>query len=100
MVFMTMKEDLHQKRAHEMEVVLLEIGQCTKDYYDNRCEPQNRRPAVEEYCLQVEKCMLQDPMKVIQSSKMTAALLAEIINEFIEPLGIKAIIIFFVFIFR
>jgi len=97
MAFITIKEDLHKKRAHEMEVILLEIGQCTKDYVDNRCEPEKRLPAVEEYCLQTEKCMSQDPMKVIQSSKMTAALVAEIINEFIDPLGFKAIGVFFVF---
>jgi len=97
MAFMTIKEDLHKKRAHEMGTILLEINQCTKDFHENRCEPETRLPAVEEYCLQVEKCMLQDPMKVVQSSKMTAALIAEIINEFIDPLGFKAIGVFFLF---
>jgi len=94
-VFRTIQEDLTKKRAQEMEAVLREINQCRQDYYENLCEPETRTYATMDYCLEKERCMMQDPMREVQATKLTAALIAEILNEFVEPLGLKTIIIFF-----
>lgn len=96
---MTIKEDLGKKRAHEMEAVMIHQTQCAKDYYDNKCEPETRRPALEEHCLDLEKCMNQDPMKVVQDSKMTVVLIAGILNEFVKPLELKTMAFFFILLF-
>ena len=96
---MTIKDDIQKKRAQEMEAILIEINQCTKDYVDNRCEPETRLPPIEDYCMEKEKCMMQDPVKVVQASKMTALILAEILNEFVGALEVKTIIFFFIALF-
>jgi len=43
--------------------------------------------------------MNQDPMMSVKTTKMTAALAADILNEFVDPLELKTIIFFFTLLF-
>ena len=66
-----------------------EISKCRIDYFENRCLPSERVRALEEYCDDKERCMNQDPNNINKNTKIFAKLLAEIINDFFEPLSYK-----------
>eukprot|EP01016_Furgasonia_blochmanni_P034667 TRINITY_DN3768_c0_g2_i7.p1 TRINITY_DN3768_c0_g2~~TRINITY_DN3768_c0_g2_i7.p1 ORF type:complete len:134 (+),score=13.86 TRINITY_DN3768_c0_g2_i7:287-688(+) len=72
---------------------MIEISKCENDYKENRCEPGNRVPAIESYCVELEKCMNKNPHHAQGSSRITSALLADILNGFVENLSIKTIIV-------
>ena len=96
---MALRDDFMKKREQENNIVLVEIQQCLRDYTENGCDPKTRRPALESYCVMKEKCFSQDPTMVVKASKMTASLLAETLNEFVEPLGLKTMVFFFCLFF-
>lgn len=95
----TIRDDFMKKKDQEKGILMLEIQQCMRDYEENRCDPKTRVPQLEGYCLSKEKCMAQDPAMVVKVSKMTAALVAEILNEFVDPLGIKTMAFIFILLF-
>lgn len=69
----------------------MEISKCSQDYIENRCHPSDRVRALEDFCIEKEKCMNRDPLAVNKNTKIMVKLLAEIINDFFEPLTFKAI---------
>lgn len=71
--------------------IMSEIGQCSKQYIENRCSPELRVPAMEKACLAWEACMKRDP-SVVGRAKLSAETFAEIINGFIEPISYKTMI--------
>jgi len=93
------RDDVNKKRDNELNLAMLKLEQCAKDYKLHGCDAEHRLPALEGYCLEKERCLNQDPAKDMHASKMTAAIVAQALNEFIEPLGFKTIgvICFFLF---
>eukprot|EP00347_Sterkiella_histriomuscorum_P001393 403372207 len=83
------KQDLSFKMQTENDLLMQEIAQCQSDYYDNKCEPGHRVRALEDFCREKETCMLRDPQLVNKNTKIMVKLLAEIINDFFEPLSYK-----------
>jgi hypothetical protein len=92
---LTLREDIMRKKAYEMEVIMSQINQCTKEYFDNKCEPATRVPPIHDFCIEKEKCMLQDPNMAVRGTKLTSALIGEALNEFINPLSWKTILVLF-----
>ena len=86
--FWTIKRDVDIKVEGEMSATLAEIAQCSRQYLENRCQPETRVPAMEKACLAWEACMARDP-KVIGRAKVSAITFAEIINSFVEPISFK-----------
>lgn len=84
-------QDLSMKMQAENDMLVLEISRCREDYYENKCNPHERVRALEQFCSEREKCMKQDPAVINKNSKIMAKLLAEIINDFFEPLSYKTI---------
>ena len=78
------------------DVILAEMAACAKDYVDNQCAGGKRLPAMEAVCENWERCMNRDPAKVGRA-KLSAHTMAEIINNFIDPISWKAIVGFFFF---
>lgn len=78
--------------------ILGEISQCSKQYVENRCSPEQRVPAMERSCLLWEQCMKRDP-SVIGRAKLSAETFAEIINGLIEPISYKTMIFMLVALF-
>ncbi|KAJ5910591.1 hypothetical protein N7504_005234 [Penicillium tannophilum] len=73
--------------------VLADMAKCAKDYVDNRCGGGNRLPALESVCENWERCMNRDPAK-IGRAKVSAHTMAIIINNFIDPISWKVVMIF------
>lgn len=73
------------------DLILAEMAACAKNYVDNKCAGDRRLPALETVCENWERCMNRDPAK-IGRAKVSAHTMAEIINNFIDPISWKAIV--------
>lgn len=78
---------------HQDSIELLaDISQCTQLYLQNDCRPDIRPPALHDDCVKWEKCMDRNT-DAIGRSKVTAQLVAEIVNSFMEPFSYKSMIV-------
>lgn len=95
------KEDINLKFNSYIIDAKHEISRCTREYLRNKCSTENgkkRVPALENICVQLEKCMNRDP-QLIAKSKITAETFADIINGFIKPISWKALFFMNVILF-
>lgn len=90
-VVSTIRHDVNLKVEEYSQDILNEISLCSNEYIRNNCMPGRRVPALEKICSNWEKCMNQDPA-IVGRAKVSAETFAEIINSFIEPIGIKAMV--------
>lgn len=62
------------------------VVECTREFLRNRCAMENLPPALEGSCDVWQACMNQDTRNIMKS-KETAAVLAEILNNFFGSLS-------------
>ena len=89
---MTIRADIAKKEQEEQTNHEIDNDRCRKDYIENQCDPSLRRPALEKYCTELEKCFARRSDNSVHSSHMTAELIAKILNGFVEGLELKTII--------
>ncbi|PRT57021.1 Nucleus export protein BRL1 [Wickerhamiella sorbophila] len=90
MLVRSFKSDVDKRVSETAATIARKAAQCAELYIQNECRPGLRRPALEDYCEELEECMEKDPEGVKRMSAH-AATLAEFINEFLNPLSFKAI---------
>ena len=90
-IYSTIINDINERAMVESSAIFAEMAACAHEFKENRCDRNTRVPAMESVCNNWEKCMQRDPLKVGRS-KLTAGMLAEIFNGFIEPISLKAIV--------
>ncbi|EIJ88735.1 hypothetical protein NEPAR06_1274 [Nematocida parisii] len=66
------------------------ISDCAREYRINRCNPEDRVPAVEKQCQEWEKCMAQDPIKQ-ELSKIVLRMLSEGAEELMGSLSVRTV---------
>ena len=64
------------------------INMCATQYRNNLCA--NPIPAMVQQCANWETCMNRNP--VVTRAKLAAAIIAEVINEFVEPMSGKTMV--------
>ncbi|BFZ57241.1 hypothetical protein PYCC9005_004292 [Savitreella phatthalungensis] len=84
----TIQADVNKKVEEYSAEILAEISQCSKEYLENRCSPDQRVPAMQLACQAWERCMERDP-GTIGRARVSAETFAEIVNSFIEPISYK-----------
>lgn len=87
----TIRSDVDIKSREVASETLAEMAACTREFKDNKCDRADRVPAMEIVCNNWEKCMQQDPTKVGRA-RVSAKTFAEILNSFVEPISIKAMV--------
>ena len=87
----TIRSEFDHAAEERSDVILAEMATCAKNYVDNKCTGGIRLPALETVCENWERCMNRDPAKVGRA-KVSAQTMAEIINNFIDPISWKAIV--------
>ena len=87
----TIRSDVDIKSREVASETLAEMAACTREFKDNKCDRADRVPAMEVVCNNWEKCMQQDPTKVGRA-RVSAKTFAEILNSFVEPISIKAMV--------
>ena len=90
-IFSTISNDITERAMMESSEILAEMAVCAREFKENRCERDSRVPAMETVCNNWERCMQRDPYKVGRS-RLSAGMFAEIVNSFIEPISLKAIV--------
>lgn len=83
--------DVDIEASKYMSQVTVEISACAKQYIDNRCDPEQRVPAMEKPCNDWERCMNRDAHKVARAS-VTAKTFAMIFNSFVEEFSYKSMV--------
>ena len=90
-IFSTISNDITERAMMESSDILAEMTVCAREFQENKCERNSRVPAMETVCNNWERCMQRDPYKVGRS-RLSAGMFAEIVNSFIEPISLKAIV--------
>ena len=90
-IFSTISNDITERAMMESSDILAEMTVCAREFKENKCERDSRVPAMETVCNNWERCMQRDPYKVGRS-RLSAGMFAEIVNSFIEPISLKAIV--------
>jgi hypothetical protein len=88
---LTVRRDVEIKVDQQLSRIITEIAQCSKQYQENRCNPQERVPAMETACQAWEACMRRDP-SLFGRAKLSAETFAEIVNGLIEPISYKTMV--------
>lgn len=94
----TIRADINNKLELYVTDSLQEISRCSKEFYRNKCNGERIPPILENQCSNWLRCMNRDP-QLIGKSRITAEMLAEILNGFIKPISWKSMIFLIVIIF-
>ncbi|GAM21814.1 hypothetical protein SAMD00019534_049890 [Acytostelium subglobosum LB1] len=68
-----------------------EIEACSKNYFDNKCLPETRLPAMVDMCAQWEICMNKDPSS-LPKSKLFAELVSEVLDSLVMNMSYRTMI--------
>lgn len=90
----TVKSDINLKMEEYASEIAMEVSRCARSYVENKCAPDTRVAALEAQCSEWERCMNRDPTTQAGKASVSAETLGVILNSLIEPIGIKAIIVF------
>ncbi|XXQ39786.1 Brl1/Brr6 domain-containing protein [Plasmodiophora brassicae] len=90
--------DIDNKVSEFSGTILNEIAECHNNYRANRCGTTDEVPAMRTTCAMWERCMARDPTTVART-KLSAHTIGEILNGFVEPLSLKAMAFFTLFLF-
>lgn len=91
------RDDIRAKVEAFAGIKLSEIEECSHNYFENKCMPANRVPALDELCHQWEQCMNQNPESVVHGT-LFAELLGEILHSFVSQLSWSAIALLIVMV--
>jgi hypothetical protein len=87
----TVHRDVAMKSMEYSSGIEQEIFACGRLWKENRCERDQRVPAMEKICGEWEVCMNKDPRDV-GKLKIGAETVAEVLNNLIEPLSTKTMV--------
>jgi hypothetical protein len=73
-----------------MVEIVQEIAMCALQFRNNLCET-SPVPAMVQQCARWETCMNRDPT-VVGRAKVSAELIAEVVNGFVEPISWKTLV--------
>lgn len=94
----TVKNDIATKSLKRMAEARMDIEDCRRKYLINRCGPGDRVPAMEEKCVEWERCMSRDPLR----AEVTAAVFrvaSESLEELFGGISVRSVLIGFLFVF-
>lgn len=94
--------------------IMMENGKCQRQYEDNKCHPDTRVPALIHQCMEWDQCLGRSPHAIagygvhrwfyVQvmvgncfkirhvRSKITATIMAEIVESFVQSLSVKTMV--------
>ncbi|KAK9246419.1 Di-sulfide bridge nucleocytoplasmic transport domain-containing protein [Lipomyces tetrasporus] len=92
------RNDISQQIARYISEAEGKIKQCRDEYLANGCMPESRVPKLELFCNDMETCMTRDANDVGRAG-VSAEIVAQIVNRFIEEISYKTMAFVFVLIF-
>lgn len=58
------KNDIHMKSLKKIKEGQMDVEECRRQYVLNKCNPEDRVPALEQQCAEWERCMNRDPFRI------------------------------------
>lgn len=92
-VIMSIKSDINNEISKNNERGVIERRKCQKDFEDNFCDQKDLPLAMRGLCESWKLCSETAPSE-IGKTKAAARVLAQLINELVNPLSPKAITMF------
>ncbi|KAJ3562876.1 hypothetical protein NP233_g9302 [Leucocoprinus birnbaumii] len=86
----TIQRDVQHRISEYSQDIVQEIAMCALQFKNNLCEG-SPVPAMIQQCSRWETCMNRDPA-VVGRAKVSAELIAEVVNGFVEPISWKTLI--------
>jgi len=96
-LFFHMIQDINKKYNVELSRNIKLKEQCEKEYRKNNCHKAEIPPALEDFCLEKEVCMYTDPADLTLTTRMFGKFTTEVVNDTVQPLAYKSLIVIFVF---
>lgn len=86
---------LDSKNQYDVMVMeeQVKLDACIMNYEQNRCHKNQRVPALESYCVELEMCMNSDPLKIAKRTTAFSVLIAENANRLFGTLEMKTILV-------
>lgn len=94
--FQAIQHDIYEKTSFQMLKLQQKIKNCQTQYISNFCD--DSVPALQQKCSEWASCMLKNPATV-GKLKLSAELLAEILDSFIQPISWKTVLFIFASVF-
>jgi hypothetical protein len=90
--WVTVRSDVDKASEEAMASVLSEMAACAREFTNNGCHKKDvLPPALVPVCENWDTCMKRDPASVGRA-KISAHTFAQILNSFIEPISVKAMV--------
>lgn len=88
---LTVQRDVEKRISEYSQDIVQDIAICSSQFKTNHCQTKYMAPAMAQQCSNWETCMNRDPT-TIGRAKVSAELIAEVINGFVEPISWKALL--------
>ncbi|KAF6765928.1 nuclear membrane protein [Ephemerocybe angulata] len=88
---LTVQRDVEKRISEYSQDIVQDIAVCASQYKSNYCNTQYIGTAMMQQCANWETCMNRDPT-TIGRAKVSAELIAEVINGFVEPISWKTLL--------
>lgn len=92
-VINSISSDISQEISKSFEIESIERAKCQKDYEDNFCYQDDLPLAMKGFCESWKVCSETAPSGV-GKTKAAVRVIAQLINELVNPLSPKAIVVF------
>ena len=90
--YLTIRTDVDVRFIEEARAVMSDVATCSSHFHNNRCDMENRVPAMEPLCENWAHCMARAPDS-IGRAKISATALAEVYSSLIDPISTKALVL-------
>ncbi|KAH7103130.1 nuclear membrane protein [Auriculariales sp. MPI-PUGE-AT-0066] len=87
----TVQRDVEHRVTENSLTLLAEISTCRTEWEANHCASEYRAPVLVHQCAEWQACMNRDPT-VVGRARVTAEMVGEVVNGFVEPISWKALI--------
>ncbi|MCJ1414155.1 hypothetical protein MMC32_000480 [Xylographa parallela] len=88
--YLGIQDDVKARIREEARAIMSEAASCSSHFLNNRCNMENRVPAMEPLCENWAHCMARAP-DTIGGAKITAIAFGEIYSSLIDPISTKAL---------
>ncbi|MCJ1379332.1 hypothetical protein MMC17_002433 [Xylographa soralifera] len=90
--YVSIQDDVNVRVKEEAQMILSDVASCSSHFHNNRCDMENRVPAMEPLCENWARCMARAPGS-IGRAKISATAFAEIYSSLIDPISSKALVL-------
>jgi hypothetical protein len=90
--FRNIAGDIEHMRQVYLDLEKAEVQKCREDYFENQCDHEKILPALEGFCKDRKNCMEKE-IRGKPASMVAVEYFTKLLNEMIEPLSGKVLVV-------